>query len=311
MKKVIYLLLLLAISSNLFAQDPAFSQNYANPLYLNPAFAGTSNNQRIGMNFRDQWPNIPGTIVTYNISYDRNIIDSSFGIGILANQDRAGQGTMITDNISLIESYQFHIKSFTLSLGIEGTWHYKSFNYSNLTFGYQIDPTRGFIYNNNETPLRTYVSVPDFSAGILGYGKYYFAGFAMNHLTQPDESFATGASPLPIRYTFNAGGMIPIGGFTISPTYIHTQQQDFTEDVVELYAIKWNVTLGIGYRFQDAMIFTLGYQRKWLRIGYSYDYTTSSLGNATGGSQEASLAILLHYKSPKLVKVSGINCPAF
>ena len=89
-KSILHFLFLIAISSNLFAQDPAFTQNYANPLYLNPAFAGTSNNQRIGMNFRDQWPNIPGTFNTYNISYDRNIIDSSVGIGVLANQDRAG-----------------------------------------------------------------------------------------------------------------------------------------------------------------------------------------------------------------------------
>ena len=218
---------------------------------------------------------------------------------------------MITTNISLIESYQFHIKSFTLGVGLQETYLNKYVNWGNLTFGDQIDPTRGFIYNAGEGPERNTIGVADFSAGILGYGKYYFAGFAMDHLTQPDESFVSGSSPLPMKYTFNAGGMIPIGSFTISPTYIHMQQQDFIEDVVELYAIKWNITLGIGYRFQDARIFTMGYQGKWLRIGYSYDYTISKLTNATGGTNEVSLAILLRYKSPKLAKVSGINCPSF
>ena len=34
--------MLLSISKEIRAQDPAFSQFYANPLYLNPAFAGAT-----------------------------------------------------------------------------------------------------------------------------------------------------------------------------------------------------------------------------------------------------------------------------
>ena len=34
-----------------FAQDPAFSQFYANPLYLNPAFAGTNDCPRANLSF--------------------------------------------------------------------------------------------------------------------------------------------------------------------------------------------------------------------------------------------------------------------
>jgi type IX secretion system PorP/SprF family membrane protein len=309
-QSILYLTFFLAATS-LFAQDPSFSQTYSNPLYLNPAFTGTSNSQRIGMNFRDQWPNMPGPFITYNVSYDRNVIDSSFGIGILANQDRSGGASLITDNISILEAYQFHIKSFTLSVGVQETWYYKSVNYSNLTFGDQIDPTRGFVYNTNETPLKTSVAVPDFSAGLLGYGKHYFVGFAVDHLTQPDLSFVTGSSPLSMKYTFNAGGMIPVGSFTITPTVLFQQQQDFTEKVIECYLKQSHFTMGIGYRYQDAMIFTIGFEDKWLRMGYSYDYTVSALTNATGGTNEASLTVLLPYKSSRLVKVSGLNCPTF
>ena len=46
------------------AQDPAFSQFYANPLYLNPAFAGTNDCPRVNLNYRDQWPGIGRTYVT-------------------------------------------------------------------------------------------------------------------------------------------------------------------------------------------------------------------------------------------------------
>ncbi|MFM8742085.1 MAG: type IX secretion system membrane protein PorP/SprF, partial [Cytophagales bacterium] len=34
------------------AQDPQFSQFYAAPLYLNPAFAGSTNQNRVGINYR-------------------------------------------------------------------------------------------------------------------------------------------------------------------------------------------------------------------------------------------------------------------
>ncbi|HXB13742.1 MAG TPA: PorP/SprF family type IX secretion system membrane protein [Bacteroidia bacterium] len=312
MKKLIISLLILGATSNyVFAQDPAFSRVYANPLYLNPAFTGTDTNQRICLNYRGQWPNIPG-YNTYNMSYDRNFIDSSDGIGILANQDRAGGATIITNNISLLYAHQFHIKSFTLSAGVQFTWHNIILNQSNLAFGDMIDPRRGFIFQTNERFTDTNKSVFDISAGILGYGKNYFVGFAIDHITQPDESFVSTASPLPMKFVLNGGVMIHAGGFIISPTVLYIKQQDFNTEVIECYLTRWHFTLGIGYRVSDAIIFTLGYQSKYIHIGYSYDYTISMLTNmVTGGTHEGSIGVMIPYKSSKFKKTNGINCPLF
>ena len=63
MKKLL-VLLCLSLSVNSFAQDPEFTQFYANKLYLNPAFAGSHNCPRIVMNYRNQWPAITGNFVT-------------------------------------------------------------------------------------------------------------------------------------------------------------------------------------------------------------------------------------------------------
>jgi len=312
MRKIIVCFLLLNLKFiSAFAQDPEFSQVYANPLYLNPAFAGTNTSQRIGINFRDEWPNIPGTYVTYNAYYDRNIIDSSTGIGVLANQDRAGQATLITNNASLILSRQFHIKTLTISIGVQGTYHEKSVDWSKLNFGDNIDATRGFVYSSNEMATNKPIAVADFSAGILGYGKCYFIGFAMDHLTQPDESFITGSSPLPIKYTINAGGMISVGQFVISPAILWSKQQDFSQAQIECYVNYSHFTIGVGYRNQDACVFAIGYQNKLFRIGYSYDYTISQLTIQTAGSHEGSLAFLIPYKLERYKKVNGINCPVF
>ncbi|MFT5922039.1 MAG: hypothetical protein ACI8TS_001371, partial [Flavobacteriales bacterium] len=52
----VFLGLLMTMLPEAKAQDPEFTQFYANPLYLNPAFAGTARCPRLVMNYRNQWP---------------------------------------------------------------------------------------------------------------------------------------------------------------------------------------------------------------------------------------------------------------
>jgi len=72
-------MLILLSGRGLFAQDPIFSQFYANPLYLNPAMAGSSVCPRLIFNYRNQWPAISGTYITYNASYDQ-YVDNISGV---------------------------------------------------------------------------------------------------------------------------------------------------------------------------------------------------------------------------------------
>lgn len=57
----------LGILGQAMAQDPHFTQFYAAPTYLSPAFAGTTIQSRFVLQFRDQWPAIPGAFVSYNL----------------------------------------------------------------------------------------------------------------------------------------------------------------------------------------------------------------------------------------------------
>ena len=74
------------------AQDPEFTQFYANPLYLNPAFAGSMRCPRLAMNYRNQWPAISGNFQTYSVSYDQHLYPLQGGIGAMMYLDRAGNG---------------------------------------------------------------------------------------------------------------------------------------------------------------------------------------------------------------------------
>lgn len=316
LKRVIVALVMLAGAGlgDLYAQDPEFTQFYANPLYLNPAFAGTARCPRICLNYRNQWPGITGTFVTYSASYDQHIDAMSGGVGFLFTNDRAGMATINTTNISGIYSYQLNItREFSMKVGLQATYAQKSVDWSKLNFGDMIDPRRGFIYNTNEVPNATSKTNVDFSAGLLGYSRRYFFGAALHHITEPDEGFL-GPSKLPMKYTGHAGAVIPIGGryseTSISPNVLFQKQQDFQQLNLGIYFSKGPLVGGLWYRNQDSFILLLGFQQDLFKFGYSYDVTVSKLTNATAGSHELSFQMQFECK-PKKKKFRTVSCPSF
>lgn len=304
----------LGFSEQLFAQDPEFTQFYANPLYLNPAFAGTARCPRFCLNYRNEWPGISGTYVTYSASYDQHFDAIGGGLGLLFTNDKAGQGTLTTTNASAMYSYQLNLtREFSMKFGFEATYFQKSIDWSKLTFGDMIDERRGFVYNTNEVPGLSKKSNIDVSAGFLGYSKRYFFGFAANHLTQPDEGLL-GPSKLPTKLTGHAGAVLPIGDkgseTFISPNVLYQKQQDFQQLNLGLYVVKGAIVGGLWYRNADSFIALIGVQQHFFKLGYSYDVTISKLTNQTAGSHELSFSLLFECK-PKKKKFRTVSCPSF
>src|SRR5678815_5617643 len=87
--RVCSLLLLLMPQAcvNVSAQDPQFSQFYAAPLYLNPAFAGSTNQGRAGVNYRNQWPAIDANFTTLSAFADFYLEDYNSGVGAILTRD--------------------------------------------------------------------------------------------------------------------------------------------------------------------------------------------------------------------------------
>jgi len=304
----------LGFSDTLFAQDPEFTQFYANPLYLNPAFAGTARCPRINLNYRNQWPGISGTYVTYSASYDQHIDAIAGGLGLLVTTDKAGQGTLTTTNVSAMYSYLLNInREFSMRFAGQATYFQKSIDWSKLNFGDMIDERRGFVYNTNEVPGLNKKSNVDFSAGLLGYSKRYYFGFAVHHLTEPDEGLI-GTSKLPMKFTGHAGAVLPIGSksseTSISPNVLYQKQQDFQQLNLGLYVTKGSIVGGLWYRNQDAFIALIGFQQNVFKVGYSYDVTVSRLTNATAGSHEISFSLQFECR-PKKKKFRTVSCPSF
>lgn len=306
------------------AQDPAFSQFYANPLYLNPAFAGSVVCPRVITNYRNQWPSITGTFVTYNASYDQHIDKISGGIGILINSDRQGEGTITTNSFSGIYSYRLEVsRSFSIKAAIQASYVDRRLAWEKLTFGDMIDPRYGFVRNTLETQGSDNTSYLDFSTGIIGYTENFYTGVAIHHLTEPEEGFIT-IHKIPMKLTAHAGAIIDlqkrksrtrgIEDITLSPNILFQKQMDFNQLNYGFYINWYPFVNGIWFRQNfnnsDALIFLAGIQQSSFKFGYSYDLTVSKLTNVTGGAHEISFSLQLRCP-PKKKKIRTINCPSF
>jgi len=322
--------ILLIHGSKITAQDAHFSQFYANPIYLNPAFAGTNVCPRINLNFRDQWPSLPSTYMTYAGSYDQHFDKLNGGIGVLLYGDRAGKGTINTYAAHFMYSFRLKVsKKFEMRLALQAGYQQKSLDFDKLTFPDMIDPKYGFIYGTAEArPPNLTVHIFDMAAGFVGYSEHIYFGAAAHHITNPPEGFVTEAvTRLPVKWTGHFGAYFDLkrkskkersfGDISISPNVIYQQQAQFYYLNTGFYLNFYPFTVGLWLRNNftkddpiDAFIFSAGIQYDFIRIGYSYDVTLGRLANHTAGSHEVSIQFLL--RCPESVKkIKDLKCPSF
>ena len=328
-KNRIYVFLVLSIvlnSSQTFAQDPEFSQFYANPIYTNPAFAGSSTVGRIVTNARSQWPNIAGSLRTISASYDEHFDVINGGIGIMAVADEAGSGLLQSFSLKGVYSYQIVItRQLTMRAAIEGSINQKSINFSKLTFSDMIVLQQGFVYATQEPNPSPNVYYANFDAGCVLYSNKFYAGFAAHNINQPNQAFyqttkADQYSIIPIRYTAHAGLVIPLiqgnpkSESNLWPNILYMKQRQYDQLNIGMYYNKGPFVIGMYYRQttgnSDCMIALVGIRKDKLRFGYSYDRTLSNASPGAPDSHEISLAFELRKHTPKKT-IRAIKCPEF
>lgn len=330
LKKVFILLTVLILGGCGIAkaQDAHFSQFYANPLFLNPAFAGSERCPRICLNYRNQWPAYGSTFQTYNISYDQrwNLIRSGVGLMVTEDEQGCGDGKIGVTNLSAMYSYTLQVsRNFYLAAGFQFSFAMKRIKWD-FVFPNMIHPLYGPIYASLENPdlINTRRNYVDFSVGLIGFTERTFFGFACHHITEPSESFVRGSDAvLPRKYTAHFGTEIPInsskfrrGELLLAPQVLFQQQGAFFQQFNwGMYVSRRGIVAGFWFRqtfeFQyDAFVMLLGYKWNQLRFAYSYDLTISKLRNSTYGAHEVSVAYTFgcHEKDKK---VTTINCPSF
>src|SRR4030043_1753739 len=205
LRRIIYICILtFLLFTDSFSQVPTFSQFYANPLYLSPSFAGATEEYRLGMNYRNQWPAIPGVFHTYSVSFDKALINFNSGIGVLATYDVAGSGELSTTNIGLLYSYDFKInEDWHIRPGVNFKFTYLGLDIYKLIFASQMTGS-GTVPSVYPPPFSKVADV-DFTTSALVYNDRVWGGFTLDHLLNPKQSFYGNESVLPVKLNIFGG----------------------------------------------------------------------------------------------------------
>jgi type IX secretion system PorP/SprF family membrane protein len=326
-RRILFLLsvVFLGFYSGTQAQDAHFSQFYANPLHLNPAFAGSERCPRVALGYRNQWPALGPTYVTYSASYDQHLNILQGGVGLHVLSDVQGDGTITSNMISGMYSYTLPVaRNFAIAGGFQASFLMKSIKWD-FIFPDMIHPLYGPIYSTQEDPnlVNDHRNYFDFSVGLIGFSESTFFGVAVHHLTEPSESFLRGSDAvLPRKFTVHFGTDIPInnknfrrGELSIAPQLLFHQQGQFQQFNWGIYVNRKAIVAGFwlrqNFEFQyDSFIMVVGFKQDNIRFAYSYDMTVSRLRNSTYGAHEVSFAYVFGCHTPK-DKLRAISCPSF
>ena len=328
----IYCLMVMAVLAS--AQHYQFSQFYAAPTYLNPAFTGANACARLSMNYRQQWSGIPGAFTTYQASFDHYFQDAKSGVGVQFFKDNAGLANMQSSQVNLLYAYETKINKFYVARGgLNIGMVQRTLNSSAFIFGDQLERgSSGTLEKLATEPVNYF----DMGFGFLGYSKDAWFGFAANHINRPNQSLLGDKSPLPTEWKFHGGyrfvldtknGDKTIGSnnyITVATNYKH--QANFNQLDLGLYYTKQMLVIGCWYRgipffkvdskysTTDAVVFLFGISFDKYKVGYSYDYTVSKLSNYySKGAHELSLAMqFCKTKKAKDKRNTGqVYCPKF
>lgn len=328
----IWPLLVLCMLGAVRAQDAQFTQFYASPTYLSPAFAGTGLQSRFGLVYRDQWPSIPGSFVSANFAFDHYLSDLNSGIGLLVHHDKAGSGALRYTSATAQYAYEIELKRKVflrpaLQLGMVD----HAVDYSRLVFGDQL--ARGGTVGTYENMDGTSVKYADMGAGLLFFTPKLWLGLGLHHLNRPNQSLLLNEARVPMRFSMHGGYRTTLSTPVIrqhpqSVVFAFNYRAQDKYDQLDLgayferepfFAGLWYRGIPLmkryapGYANNDAIAVLVGFTANDMRIGYSYDITISRLAGHSGGAHEITLGyeIAKAYKRKSASKRRIVPCAKF
>ncbi len=330
------LLILSLFSTAALAQDPHFSQFFASPLTLNPAYTGKFNGLvRASGNYRDQWPEISKAFVTSTLAIDAPIFKGrlnehdTWGLGVMALTDRTANGVLNSNFFTVSTAYHKALDEdgyHQLGVGFQGSYASKRLDGSQLNFENELALDGTWTNPSGEAIDNTRIGVHyfDFNAGIIYSGSTtgdnnFYGGVSVYHINRPQENFTNGYYTLQPRVTIHGGGYFPTGeATTLHLSAQHSRQAGAFETLVGgALAMTLNndfdrptsVYAGTWYRWKDALIPYIGLEWNDFRLGITYDVNTSSL--KTASQRRGGIELSLIYIKRRSDGGKDIPCPKF
>jgi type IX secretion system PorP/SprF family membrane protein len=308
------------------AQDIHFTNFEFSPITLNPAKAGDFNGSfRVSGIYRDQWrfAGGQGVFTTPAITYDMPLfagLGERDWVAIGGTVYSDGTGTPNLRTTSFIGAVSYHIsldkkRKNVLSIGVSSGMLQKRLNNINgLRFEDEIlEGVASRDINNVQEMGR---GQADFNAGLLFKSRFsdrsdMELGFSLGHISRPVIGvLSSGGSRVPIIFRLYGIANIPMGDhFSVTPRaivhYIQTtNNQNFVGQMLGNFHLddKNNnkLSLGVGYRWADALQILGGLELKNIRVGLAYDLRTAVFSDTGGTFELGATYIAKIYKRPKV-----------
>lgn len=272
-------------------QDAQFTQNMFNKLSVNPGSAGHNGGFCATILTRSQWMGFEGKPETYLFSGDARF--SKHGVGLTVFQDKLG----IESSLILKGAYSYHLAlgAGELGIGLE-------IGMVNKSFGDDFIAIDDFTQDPSIPNAKT--SAMSFDAGL---GIYYeikdklYVGISSLHLPQSElQEVAEEGGQGALNYASSRHYYIMAGydwditdgakTWIIKPSILAKTDAASTQLDINAIALYNNLVWGgVTYRVQDAVAILAGVnipQFEGLKLGISYDLTTSAIGDHSSGSLE-------------------------
>jgi type IX secretion system PorP/SprF family membrane protein len=319
-----------------YSQDIHFSQFNASLLNLSPGYTGLFNGDyRIGAVYRSQWNAVPVSYNTFSMNGERRfrprqLEKDMVGVGILFNNDKAGDARYGTTQLYLQGTYIFLAKpdsTLLVTVGANVGWCRVGFDYSKMTFDNQFD---GLAYNkaiaSGEQFNWTVRNFVDFSVGsavqyISDDHKHRITyALGVHHLSSPVISYqGNDLSRLDYKFTNCLSYSTPIKENTDIIAEVLVTNQGKNYELIPHVSLKYYtnraenqaVLGGLCYRSRDAVVFRLGYQYKTLQSGISYDINVSRFNTASNFRGGFEIFVNYIFKLKPAFIAKRRYCPVF
>ncbi len=310
---ILYLLLFFTLTrtaTNAQQQDPQWSLFMFNPLFNNPAAAGTADMTRTQLMYRTQYAGYQasfddgGAATTQLIAVDVPLASIRGGLGLHILNDRIGP--------SGLRQYQL-------------SYAYKTvLNRGNLNFGARVGLTElsldyNFRYNDKDDPLlvgrtgRVTETKPTIGLGVFYDTDNYYIGASVSNLNQP--RFETGSLFRPNAY-LQFGYFYDISyNIQLQPValvrFLPNNLKTVTFDAGVLASFFENkIFAGATYRLQDAVVAIAGVNLldNRLKISAAYDFVQPK---EVKTPQSFEFMIGYNFNAPRFGKKSIVRTPRF
>jgi type IX secretion system PorP/SprF family membrane protein len=317
-RKYLLITVLMACLGAAFGQqDASYNMYMFNGLYLNPAYAGSSNVLSLVGIYRQQWVGVPGAPRTFNLSANAPLKQDQYALGLTISDDNLGLTNAFT--VTPAFAYRPLVKKVRISIGVQGSFTYFTKNNSEAILAQQTMADQTYIGN-------TKLFVPNVGAGLYvndNDSKRFFVGISVPHLLPYslrkngiDNPANTNVAQL-YNYYLLTGGYV-IGRSTsiikVMPSVLMMWQEGLPRNIpdIDINAMMFiydRVKVGVSYRTggdraisgESVVGMVEVKATKQLRVGYAYEANVSKFSRVNSGSHEIMLGYDFWYDKKRIV----------